>query len=784
MARWKVLLPKTKFPIRVNPGNHELAIQKARCFEKLYEWQQKNRPRASVFTLHDGPPYANGNPHMGHVLNKVLKDIINRYKLMKGFRIQYRPGWDCHGLPIEMKACQNMPPGSSAVDIRHTAKLFAGKAIELQKSAFIRWGVIGDWNNPYITMSKEYESHQIDVFYQMYKQGCIYRGYKPVYWSPSSLTALAEAELEYHEHSSNSAYVLYSSNILQLKESYGSEIYSLVWTTTPWTLPANRAICYHPNHTYALIKQLNPARLIVVGAERLEALQGVLGKYELISEFPGTVFANCQYTDLFNEKSLLPFLPADHVSSSEGTGLVHTAPAHGFEDYTIGMKHDLDLTCSVDATGRYKAEAGSELAGLKVLGSGNDAVIDKLRAEGSIIHLTKHVHRYPYDWRSKKPVIIRSTEQWFASVKSLKEEAIRALNGTIGIPSAATTRMIKTLEERNEWCISRQRVWGVPIPVFFSTEGNGEYLMNDESIRHIRDLFRAHGSNSWWSLPVEKLLPPSLSNQAYQYSKGEDTMDVWFDSGSSWASVLPDGVADMYLEGQDQYRGWFQSSLLTSVATQRKSPYQQIVSHGFVLDRDGVKMSKSLGNVTSPSDMINNKGFGADTMRLWVVSGDFTSDMAISMDILKQVNDFLHKVRLSLRFLLGNLSNFDSKSDLVPFSELPPLDQYLLHKLHSYYTVAGESYESLSFSKIYHFLVTFVRKDLSAFYFEIVKDRLYCDARNSTSRLSSLTVLHYILTHLLTTLGPILPHLVEEVAMYYPLEQGNVYNYTSSAVIY
>ncbi len=770
-SNWRVLLPKTKFPLRADPTKHEPAIQKARNFQDLYQWQLDNRPHDKSFTLHDGPPFANGDPHMGHVLNKVLKDIINRYKIMKGYRIHYRPGWDCHGLPIEMKACQNLPPNSSVLETRETAKSFAKKAIAFQKKSFIRWGVLGDWNNPYITMSKQYESNQIDVFYRMYKQGCIYRGYKPVYWSPSTLTALAEAELEYREHNSRAVYVLCNCTIPQLS-SYGNTFYSLVWTTTPWTLPLNKAICYNPDSMYTLVKQSVSGNMIIIGAKRLEALNSVIGNYEFITEFPGSVLNGSKYTDIFNDSTVLPFLPADHVRSSEGTGLVHTAPAHGFDDYGIGLKYNLDVTTLVDANGRFMEGIGDDLAGMEVLGSGNEAVISKLKSKNIIIHDSNYTHRYPYDWRSKEPVIIRSTKQWFASVKSLKDKAVEAFNGVRVLPSSSTKTMKEMLEGRDEWCISRQRVWGVPIPVFFSLKEGEPYLMNDESINHIKELFVNNGADCWWSLPMEQLLPPSMKQLADEYSKGQDTMDVWFDSGSSWASVCPNGVADVYLEGKDQHRGWFQSSLLTSVATQGKSPYKELICHGFVLDKDGDKMSKSLGNVMTPNDIINNKKYGADTMRLWVMSSNFTSDISIGNDILEQTNELLQKIRLTFRFLLGNLTNFDSSIDILPYTSLPPLDRYQLHKLYEYYSIASHTYETHSYSKLHNALKLFIRHDISAFYFNIIKDRLYCDSVNSINRRSSLTVLHYYLVYLLTSLGPILPHLVEEVSMYYPLEQG------------
>ena len=770
IGKWKVLLPKTSFPLRVNPIIHEPAIQKGAKFDHLYKWQQ-NRMTDKHFTLHDGPPFANGELHMGHVLNKVLKDIVNRYKVMKGFKIHYRPGWDCHGLPIELKACQNLPRGTSAMDIRQTAKSFANKTIKMQKKSFKRWGLLGDWDNPYITMSKEYESKQIDVFYRMHKQGGIYRGFKPVYWSPSSVTALAEAELEYHEHTSRSVFVIFPSRLPNLQE-YG-EINALVWTTTPWTLPANRAICYHPKHFYTLVRSLDSKELLLVGAERLPALKHLLGNFEVVNTFSGSSLVDGEYTSLFDSSCKSLFIPGDHVSSEEGTGLVHTAPAHGFEDYIIGLNHNLDSTCLVNDEGKYVTEVGPELQGLEVLGSGNEAVISKLKSIGKLIHEGRYTHRYPYDWRTKKPVIIRSTKQWFASLDSLKDEAIAVLKKIKGVPESAVSRLKIMMEGRYDWCISRQRVWGVPIPVFLSLDDD-DYLMNDETISHVQEQFSINGSDCWWSKPIKDLLPSSMKHLAEYYRKGTDTMDVWFDSGSSWASVLDDteGVADIYLEGSDQYRGWFQSSLLTSLAAQGKSPYKQLVSHGFVLDMRGTKMSKSLGNVITPDDIIHQRKYGADVMRLWVASSDFTTDVAISMNILQQRNEFLQKIRNTFRFILGNLAAFEPKRDLVPFIELPPLDKYQLHKLQEFYAIANQAYDNFNFAKLYHTLVTFVPHDLSAFYFDLIKDRLYCDLQCGHKRRSCQTVLYHHLIYFLTSLAPILPHLVEEVAQHYEIEKG------------
>ena len=759
----KLCLPKTKFPLRINPSVHEPAVQKAADFDGLYRWQQERSDARGTFTLHDGPPYANGEPHIGHALNKVLKDIVVRYKVMKGYRVNHRPGWDCHGLPIELKACKDLNlRDASPLDIRRTAARYARETIKLQKEAFKRWGVLADWDNPYITMAPDYEANQIHVFHEMFKRGCIYRGFKPVYWSPSSGTALAEAELEYKTHTSRAIYVkfpLVGPPPHSTTSAWSDQVSALVWTTTPWTLLTNRAICYHPSHEYCLVRwkrRDGTQEVLLVGAECVARLRTALGEGELaiISTVPGTSLAGLEYVSPLHHhhhhhqhhdggggggKVPRPFLPGGHVVASEGTGLVHTSPAHGFEDYAVGVSHGLDLECLVDGEGRYAAKVGGAYAGLDVLGAGTDAVVSALKEGGHLVSEEAHSHRYPYDWRTKKPVIIRSTDQWFASVVALKEGARSALAGVEMYPRTSANRMMAMLDARDDWCISRQRVWGVPIPVFYHGE-TGAPLLTDESIGHVEALVRAHGSGCWWELPLDELLPPSMSGRAGQYVRGSDTMDVWFDSGSSWATVLGDTghVADMYLEGSDQHRGWFQSSLLTSVAARGGvAPYRRVVTHGFILDGQGVKMSKSLGNVISPADVIETKKLGTDVLRLWVASSDFTSDVSVSDHILQQTSEVLQKVRNTCRFMLGNLGDYDHGRHSVPYSELSLLDRYALHLLSRYCSETHAAYESLNFSKVYHMLVRLVPVDLSAFYFDVIKDRLYCEAEGSRVRRST-----------------------------------------------
>lgn len=804
--KYRVLLPKTSFPLRADPISNDPSVRAAANFQGLYKWQLEHRDLSKTFVLHDGPPYANGPPHMGHALNKILKDFINRYKLLCGYRVHYRPGWDCHGLPIELKACREGAICSSPLQIRSKAAQFARSALAEQREAFQRWGCLGDWENPYLTMDKEYEAEQIGVFYEMYKRGCIYRGFRPVYWSPSSQTALAEAELEYQDHTSTSIYTLFpvmpqDGPLTRTGEEEGGgdgggKIHALVWTTTPWTLLANRAICYHPEHVYSLIKpastaaaglSLSSCDLVLVGRKSLESLSHILGEFKHLGSFSGSELSDLVYTNPLDTHHspppLRPFLPGHHVSEEEGTGLVHMAPAHGHEDYSIGTQYKLDLQCLVDSEGKYLQEAGKEYAGLHVFDEGNAAILTKLKSVGALVSESPYTHRYPYDWRTKKPVLIRVTEQWFASVSSLKEKAKCLLQYDVTMyPSSAHKRILPMLESREDWCISRQRVWGVPLPIYYHKATN-KPLISDETIDKIQDLIRQHGADCWWKLPLGELLPESLQSRAEEYVQGEDTMDVWFDSGTSWSSVLKDcrgggggvaeerGVADMYLEGSDQHRGWFQSSLLTSVAVHDRAPYRTVVTHGFVLDKTGDKMSKSLGNVTSPDDILSDKKLGgsADVMRLWVASSDYFRDIQLSDVVLRQSKDALQKMRNICRFLLGNLSDFDPDVDTLAYSDLSKLDRYILHILSEYNHAAHAAYKELNFSQLCHLVTSsFIPDDLSSFYFDVVKDCLYCDKQSGRKRRGVQTTLYHVLQTLVASIAPVVPHLAEEVAQHWP----------------
>ena len=786
MSKYRVLLPKTAFPLRSDPPTSETAIRETSSFGGLYKWQLENRANSKTFVLHDGPPYANGDPHIGHALNKVLKDFVNRYKLLRGYRVLYRPGWDCHGLPIELKACKDdkdsFISSQSPLALREKAAQFARNTIKNQKEAFMSWGCMGDWDNPYLTLDGEYEANQLGVFYDMYKKGCIYRGFKPVYWSPSTQTALAESELQYSDHVSKSVFVLFplasGSEFPDVVLQPSDEVSALIWTTTPWTLVANKAVCYNPDHTYSLIRIMKgdfQGKVFLLGSRSLEVIGVIVGEHELITRIPGSVLNGMKYHNPIDGtagSTSYPLLPGSHVTEEEGTGLVHTAPAHGHIDYSVGLKHDLNLECNVDDSGSYTEGAGSDFVGKSVLNDGNNYSINKLKKAGSLVHVMRYNHRYPCDWRSRKPVIIRATRQWFASVKSFLESVLNAVERDFSMhPPNSRNRFVPFLEGRDDWCISRQRSWGVPLPVFYHRDTD-EALITDETISHVRDIVGRQGSDAWWKLPVAELLPPSLREEADKYEKGSDTMDVWFDSGSSWATVLKetDGVADMYLEGTDQHRGWFSSSLLTSVAVRDKAPYRSVVTHGFVVDKTGDKMSKSLGNVTSPDEIVKNKKLGVDVLRMWLASTDFTQDVQISETNFSVNRESTRKVRISFRFLLGNLCDFDPRQDILPLHELSKFDRYILHQLWHYNSEVLALYDSLYFHKVYRKLMDFIALDLSALHFNVSKDRLYCEAETSRKRRSTQTTLYHILMTLVKSVAPVTPFLAEEVCQYHPFE--------------
>lgn len=783
--------------MRANATKREPEIQQFWKDNQIYQQLSENNP-GDLFILHDGPPYANGALHMGHAMNKILKDIINKYQLLQGRKVRYVPGWDCHGLPIELKVLQEMKPDErkalTPIELRKRAQAYAYEQVNLQREGFKRYGVWGDWDNPYMTLKPEYEAAQIGVFGQMYLKGYIYRGLKPVYWSPSSQTALAEAELEYPDgHTSRSIYVAFP--MVSLSESaaalqpYLENLGVAIWTTTPWTIPANQAVAVNGALTYAVVEVAGSepdimdaewhCRYLIVAKDLVEQLAKTLGKELTVkAELPGKALEMSTYLHPLFDRESPVVVGGDYITTESGTGLVHTAPGHGMDDFIVGQKYGLPVLSPVDDYGNFTAEAGA-FAGLNVLKDANEAIIVALTEKKSLLKEETYAHRYPYDWRTKKPVIYRATEQWFASVEGFREEALKAIQDVRWIPETGENRITSMVSERADWCISRQRSWGVPIPVFYDIETNEPFL-NEDVINHIQAIFAEKGSDAWWELSVAELLPEAYRKDADRYRRGTDTMDVWFDSGSSWASVAKTRSelkypVEMYLEGSDQHRGWFQSSLLTSVAVNGHAPYRQVLTHGFALDEQGRKMSKSLGNVVDPQVIINGgknqqqePAYGADVLRLWVSSVDYSSDVPIGKNILKQLSDVYRKIRNTARFLLGNLHDFDPATQAVPYDQLPELDRYMLHRITEVFGQITEAFESYQFFQFFQTVQNFCVVDLSNFYLDIAKDRLYISAPDSLRRRSCQTVLAVALENLAKAIAPVLSHLAEDIWQYLP----------------
>jgi isoleucyl-tRNA synthetase len=782
--------------MRANAVKREPELQKFWADEQIFERLSQSNP-GEIFVLHDGPPYANGKLHMGHALGKILKDTINRYQLLKGRKVRYVPGWDCHGLPIELKVIQDMKPEErqnlTPLELRQKAAEFALKTVEEQKLCFQRMGVWAEWDKPYLTLQPEYEAAQIGVFGQMVLKGYIYRGLKPVHWSPSSKTALAEAELEYPEgHISRSIFAAFkithvADSAKAILEPFQDDLAVAVWTTTPWTIPANLAVAVNPELSYAIVEvsgredhQYTGCKYAIVAADMVDGLAAKLNlNLTPKSVIRGSELEHCTYKHPLYDRQSPVIIGGDYITTESGTGLVHTAPGHGQEDYIVGMKYGLPILAPVDGDGNFTEEAGELLQGANVLGNGNELVIQALLEAHSLIKEEPYAHKYPYDWRTKKPTIFRATEQWFASVKGFKEAALKAISEVEWIPAQGENRITAMVAERSDWCISRQRNWGVPIPVFYDAETN-EPLLTEETMNHVQSIFREHGSNAWYSMSVEELLPESYRHNGRTYNKGMDTMDVWFDSGSSWAAVAQqrDNLVypvDMYLEGSDQHRGWFQSSLLTSVANNGIAPFKTVLTHGFVLDEKGRKMSKSLGNIVDAMVVMDggkntqkDPAYGADVVRLWVSSVDYATDVLIGPNILKQLSDASRKIRNTARFLLGNIHDFDPAKDAVPYAELPELDRYMLHRMSVVLGEITESFDRYQFFKFFQLVQNFCIVDLSNFYLDIAKDRLYISSPNSFRRRSCQTVLAIILENLTRAIAPVLCHMAEDIWQYLP----------------
>ena len=762
----------------------------------------------AVFTLHDGPPYANGALHMGHALNKVLKDVINKYQVLRGRRVRFVPGWDCHGLPIELKVLQSMDQEQrqalTPIKLRKKAAAYARKQVEGQKKGFQRWGIWADWDQPYLTLQKEYESAQIRVFGEMVLKGHIYRGLKPVHWSPSSRTALAEAELEYPDgHTSPSVFVAFPAvelptplrealsaggiNLPDDSESLGNSFQVAIWTTTPWTLPANLAVSVNERLDYSLADD-GSGRLLLVASDLIETLTATLGlPLSRKLTVKGALLAGLIYRHPLFDRTSPVVIGGDYITTESGTGLVHTAPGHGVDDFHTGQKNGLPVLCPVDEAGTLTDEAGP-FAGLNVLKDANPAIINALEAAGALLKQEAYGHRYPYDWRTKKPTIFRATEQWFASVDGFRQQALDAIDDVQWTPASGRNRIEAMVKERGDWCISRQRTWGVPIPVFYH-RSSGEVLLNADTLSHIETLIAEHGADVWWEQNEAELLPASYADEADQWRKGTDTMDVWFDSGSSWAAVSRqrDNLsypADLYLEGTDQHRGWFQSSLLTSVAVNGHAPYKRVLTHGFALDEKGRKMSKSLGNVVDPMVIIeggkNQKqepAYGADVLRLWVSSVDYSADVPIGAGILRQLADVYRKVRNTSRYLLGNLHDFDPANDAIPVAEMPLLDRWMLQRSAEVMDEITAAFESFEFFRFFQLLQNFCVTDLSNFYLDIAKDRLYVSAPADRRRRSCQTVMALIIERLAGLIAPVLCHMAEDIwqNLPYPVVENSVF---------
>jgi isoleucyl-tRNA synthetase len=777
--------------MRANAVKREPELQAYWRERKIYETLAQSNP-GEPFILHDGPPYANGDLHMGHALNKILKDIINKYQMLQGRKVRYVPGWDCHGLPIELKVLQKLKSAErrelTPIKLRSRAKEFALETIEKQSAGFQRYGVWGDWDHPYMTLLPEYEAAQLGVFSKMVENGHIYRGLRSVHWSPSSQTALAEAELEYPEdHISPSIYLAFpvvsaAGSAQAVLSPYLESLGVAIWTTTPWTIPANVAIAVNAELTYAVVESASgePFKYLVVAKDLAQKLGETFGSgLQVVAEIKGEALAGTTYRhplatkeETFDRVSPI-VIGGDYITTESGTGLVHTAPGHGQEDFTVGQREGLPILCPVDERGNFTAEAGS-FEGLNVLKTANDVLIEALTEAKVLLKHEPYNHKYPYDWRTKKPVIYRATEQWFASVKGFVGDALDAIDEVKWIPAQGKNRITAMVSERSDWCISRQRSWGVPIPVFYEQE-TGEPLMTQETIAHVQAIVAEKGGDAWWELSVEELLPESYQNNGKTYVKGTDTMDVWFDSGSSWASVVKqrEGLnypAEMYLEGSDQHRGWFQSSLLTSVAANGHAPYRQVLTHGYVLDENGRKMSKSLGNGVDPKVIIeggNNKKkeppYGADVLRLWVSSVDYSGDMRLGMRNVKQMSDVYRKIRNTARFLLGNLHDFDPAKDAVPYEQLPELDRYMLHRMTEVFADVKAAFESYQFFQFFQTVQNFCVVDLSNFYLDIAKDRLYISSADSARRRSCQTVLAVAIESLAKAIAPVLSHMAEDI---------------------
>lgn len=765
-------LPVTDFSMRANLPQKEPGYLKKWEDEKIYEKQLEMNKGHEKFILHDGPPYANGAIHLGHALNKILKDMIVKYYSMNGYYSPFVPGWDTHGLPTETRAIKELGLRRDEVGpivFRNACRDFAMKYVDIQREQFKRLGVRGDWDNPYVTLFKEFEGQQIKVFGKMATKGYIYKGLKPVYWCPTCETALAEAEIDYQEDTTVSIYVKFrvrdDKGVLKNFTGNLDKTFVLIWTTTAWTLPGNLAISVNPHFEYSVVKVND--EFLVVASELLEGVMkaGNIDSYEVVGKVKGK--------DLEFVKCCHPFLDRDslvicgeHVTLEAGTGCVHTAPGFGADDFNVCRNYDISVVVPVDGKGIQTEEAGP-FAGMYYAKS-NKPIIDRIEADGLLFAHEKISHQYPHCWRCKDPIIFRATEQWFVSMNSFRDAALEAVGTARWIPSWGEERITKMIADRNDWCISRQRTWGVPIPIFYC-EDCGKEIVNEDTIENISRIFTECGSNAWYEKSIEELMGKKYTCECgcTHFKKETDIMDVWFDSGSSHEAVmgarpeLGNSPAEMYLEGSDQHRGWFQSSLLTSVAMGKGAPYKAVLTHGYVVDGNGRKMSKSLGNGIDPADVI--KEFGADILRLWVASSDYQVDIRVSKDIFKQLSEVYRKIRNTARYILGNINDFDPNKDMVSYTDMNEIDRWALLKMFNLVNTVNDAYKNYEFHTMFHKIHNFCVVDMSNFYLDIIKDRLYTSGKTSPERRSAQTAMYIVLDTLTRILTPVLAYTSEEI---------------------
>ncbi len=763
-------LGRTKFPMRGKLPVTEAQREQLWEENKVYELRQKLNEGKPTFVLHDGPPYANGNIHIGHAMNKISKDFIVRYKSMSGYRSPYVPGWDTHGLPIEHQLTKSGYDRKkmSLTEFRDLCREYALKQVDKQRTDFKRLGVSGEWDHPYLTLDKEFEAAQIRVFGEFAKKGLLYQAKKPVYWSWSSESALAEAEVEYHDVVAKTAF--FAEQVKDGKGRLDNNTYMVVWTTTPWTVPASEAVAVNPKFDYSVVKPANDDRKFVVATDLLEKLAEKLGweDYEVVDHFAGQELEGMTTQHPYLDRDLLVGL-ADYVTADAGTGLVHTAPGYGDDDYNFGKKYDLPIFAPITDQGVLTKDNGEGFEGV-FYQDADDVSLQKLEENNALLLQEPLQHSYPFDWRTKKPIIFRATDQWFVSIDKMRQDILDALEDVKYHPEWGKVRLRNMIKDRGDWVISRQRVWGVPLPVFYAEDGTP--IMEEETINHVADLFAKYGSNVWFERDAKDLLPEGYTNEHSpngKFTKETDIMDVWFDSGSSHQGVLAERdyltyPADLYLEGSDQYRGWFNSSLITSVVCSGHAPYKEIVSQGFTLDKRGNKMSKSQGNVIDPNKVVQQ--MGAEIIRLWVMSADTSADVRVSMGTFQQISEAYRKLRNTFRFLLANTADFNPEENTVSYEKLQSVDKYMLVKLNHFLKKMREDFDNYDFLNAYKLLINFVNNDLSAFYMNVAKDVLYIEAENSEVRRSMQTVFYDILLTLVKLLTPVLPHTTEEVWSY------------------